>query len=108
MNQNLDNMDSNFDELSKYTEPGVFRVEFVKENRAFFKEVPNVWYGAGKFIYDLHHGKCENDSLLKDYQKHGGDDFKYDFVVFGPEYADSEKLKQALEKAKSEWSGPLY
>jgi hypothetical protein len=95
-------------DFSEYCVPGVFRVTFKTENKAFFKGSQNLLYDIGDFMVNLTDGKCENNSLLQDFQKNHIQDFSFDIVVRGKDYALEEKRIEAIKKAQREWNGEFY
>lgn len=89
--------------------PGLVRIYCEKNNRSLIiKCADSVWFGTRRFFLNLENGFCENKLLLDDSKKFGYDFIQVDFLVWGKEYFNQEKLQNDFNFYKDKYRNNYY
>lgn len=82
---------TNFIDLTKYMQPGVYQIWCIPKNTFYFGQSENVLVRVGKHRASLKQKQHDCLSLQHDWNSLGADVFKFQTVCFGPQFESLEK-----------------
>ena len=97
-----------YNDLSRYCQPGIFRIDSKSTGCSLFGESGNVYLSMLKVKDKLSDASYDNPELLKDFQMYGLRNFEFIIVVCGPEWWDAENRKKELNELQTSWGLKLY